>query len=252
MTPDWQSWLPDNVVPPPGVMASLDMLVRQWSERWFERHAFTVRRPIRRAVSGRPMTAAHSILHDDGLAISMSGSGSVLLGALALDLPSDLDWTPADQSILQHVGSQALEDFNTGLIKWSVAESPRRGDGEAPKPRPAAWEAEIGTPLQVPAIRLQWSDACMAGIIKRALPPLNPAPLGKPALALAKTPVSVGAFAGRSRFTLADLRSLNPGDTVMLDRDLSRPLEFVVEGNIDPGRPCRLTGSAAQAMLAIA
>lgn len=253
MTDHWESWLPKNVVPPPGVAAALDILVQQWSQHWFGQYSFAVRRPIQRGgVTTRPISVAHHANFEGGLTVSMVGASTVILGALAAGLTPNAEWSVRDEEILRQVGEKALADFHSRLAKWSLPGAQIR-DGEKAGWSPGAeWRAEVGAPAAAPIIVLQWSDACMADIVKRALPPLKSAPLGKPAYALAKVPVSLGAFAGRSRLKLADLRNLSLGDTVILDRELGKPLDCVIEGTIDPGRPCRLSGDAGHAELIFA
>jgi flagellar motor switch protein FliM len=166
---------------------------------------------------------------------------SFLESALLLDIAAAM--VKAFSAASQELGGPALQHVESVALEQSPLQS---RDGEefcrfAFVTQTAHGRAEIGLAV--------FSDL-LAAVADPALLKTKPRPpeeLRKELMShLAKTPVKVTAWIGRSTVTMRDVTVLEPGDVLLLSRAANDPIELLVMGNIvHMGRPVVCDGHYA-------
>lgn len=205
------AWLPADTQPPAALDALFSAGVAVWEARWFVGGVGQAPRLQRGGGSGWRCNAA-------GLAIGTAPDTALRIGARIVGVPADAR-DGVDRAVLEAVAEPCLLDLRTRLIALAGGD-----DGFVPTAG-SDWVAALGDGL---AFGL--SDALFATLLRRVLPPVGLPRLGSGAAALAVIPVGVGAAVGRAAMRLADLRTLEVGDVVVLDRALSDPVPVALDG----------------------
>ncbi len=205
------AWLPADTQPPAALDALFAGVVAAWEAQWFVGAAGQAPRLRRGGGSGWRCNVA-------GLAIGTASDTALRIGARIVGVSPD-GREGVDRAVLEAVAEPCLLDLRARLI--AVA----GGDDGFVAAAGADWVATLGDGL---AFGL--SDALFAALVRRVLPAVALARLGSGAPALAAIPVAVGAAVGRAAMRLADLRALEVGDVVVLDRALSDPVPIVLDG----------------------
>ena len=168
------------------------------------------------------------------IAIGLPAPGVARLGALALDLDWSAERPAAEIALFDEVGTECLDDLKrrlssplglSGATKWSGPALQRQWHG-------ASRRAEVSDRAGQVQIAIELSEPQFATMAKAQLAPRQPMPaldtLDGPVGALE---VDLSALLGRCDLTLAELRDLAPGDTLLLDRRLDQSLPIFVEGS---------------------
>lgn len=153
-----------------------------------------------------------------------------LLGQLALRVGGSGEVADADQPIVESVGSEALEDLQSRLVRELGLTSSGQSGAPAPDATIAQrWTIERrGSPLR---FELVVSEAWRTELALALMPaPSASMPLDSAATAIASVEVELGASIGRCALTVAELRSLSPGDVLLFDRPLDAALPLAIDG----------------------
>ncbi|WP_322966400.1 FliM/FliN family flagellar motor switch protein [Sphingomonas fuzhouensis] len=220
MTPDARPWLPADTVPPASLRALLAESIEPWSTRWFAGEPLrlsSLRRDGRGDWSWRSLEA--------GLMLGTTADTMVQVGARMLGVEAK-DRAAPDRALLEEVAEDCLGDLRARLVQ-AVAMAPTAE--WRPVVRAPGWVATIGTPPL--HLGLALTDALFAALVLRVLPPAPALPLGSGAAALAAIEVAVSAAVGRAELSVADLRALEIGDVIILDRPLAAPVPLAVDGH---------------------
>ena len=230
MTPSFRPWLPADTAAPRLVLGALADMADAWSREWFAGEGMRAAGALVRVDARGELKKTVWHAHEGGLAIGISASGIAALGAQVLGVPAAGERSAADAALLETVGGECLDDIkkrSATLLRlaekgWTAADSQRAGP---------VHRLEIAGPLRSPVLTLELSADLFVALVKAKLPPPPvPAPLGKPAEALAALPVSLSALLGRSAITVAELSGLAAGDVLVLDRALDAALPLAVGG----------------------
>ncbi len=215
------AWLPADTQPPAALDALFAGAVAAWEAQWFVGGAGQAPRLRRGGGSGWRCNAA-------GLAIGTAPDAALRIGARIVGV-SAAARDGVDRAVLEAVAEPCLIDLRTRLIAVAGGD-----DGFVPVAG-SDWVATLGDGL---AFGL--SDALFAALVRRLLPPVGLPRLGSGAAALAAVPVAVGAAVGQASMRLADLRALEVGDVVVLDRALNDPVPIALDGRPLPRGRARI------------
>ena len=240
MSTDVRAWLPPDTQPPAALQAWLAETVAAWSRHWFVAVRMRLA-PLSRAVRGT--CAWHAL--PCGLMIGAGPETGLRVGAWMLDVAAD-DRAGPDRVLLDAVAAPCLGDLRARLAQRMAAGAPAQW---APVDRLPVWAAAVGNPEAALAIGL--TDAAFATLVARVLPSSPAIPLGCGTTALAATRIAVGAAVGRATLHVADLRALEVGDTVVLDRAVADPVPIAVDGHALAGGTVRVVAAAPQPVLEI-
>ncbi|QXT34456.1 FliM/FliN family flagellar motor switch protein [Sphingomonas sanguinis] len=232
MTPGARTWLPVDTVPPASLRALLAEVVEPWSARWFAGEG--LRLSSLRREGGGPWSWRSL---DAGLMLGTTADTMARIGARMLGVDAE-DRAAPDRALLEEVAEDCLVDLRARLAQV-VAMAP---DAEwRPVVRTTSWVATIGTaPL---SLGIALTDTLFAQLVLRVLPPAPAGPLGSGMTALAATPVTVSAAVGRAELSVADLRALEIGDVIVLDRPLAEPVPLAVDGHALPRGTARIVAA---------
>ncbi len=235
MTGQPRDWLPLGATAHPGVCARIDAAVSAWSAQWFARRTLS-------AVSFTP-TGGEAPAEPAGwrvwraaIAIGCSDRAAARLLDWALDANlGDQGPTRRDRQLIDAFERKLIEDLAT---KVEAALSV----GGATLPAPAMVEAPLGPHG---GLVVGIGDGCGATLLSLAIPlaaalPACRAALGRPSQArerldslrqaLGEEQVVIEAILGQAEIRLADLRTLAPGDVLVLGTPLSGTAELSLVG----------------------
>lgn len=204
-------WLPADTQPPAALDALFAAAVAAWETQWFAGGAGRAARLQRGGGSGWRRNAA-------GLAIGTAPDTALRIGARIVGVPAEAR-DGVDRAVLEGVAEPCLLDLRTRLIGVAGGD-----DGFVPVAG-SDWVAMLGDGLAFGV-----SDALFAVLVRRVLPPVALPRLAAGAQALAAVPVAVGAAVGRAAMRLAELRALEVGDVVVLDRALGDAVPIALDG----------------------
>jgi flagellar motor switch/type III secretory pathway protein FliN len=199
-----REWLPDGALPGRALSAALEEAVERWSKAWFADRPLALRRI-------------------DSAAPAPCGGGTLARRALAAGA-QDQAGTPADTALLAALERRILADLEETAL------------GAVTGRRPASAEAVL-------SVQVGDSDGDLASVAISREAAIRfrkgamPAPRKRPQVAqrrraLGSVRVAVEARLGSAEVALAELRSLAPGDVIVLDRALSEPAELKVRGRL--------------------
>lgn len=228
MTTVARTWLPSLSQVPPRLQAGFADAVAGWSAHWFA-DAPTPMGAFRKCRTVSPSGTAFDWRgSDDGLSVGCADDAAVQTGARMIDVPAR-DRSDPDRRLLEQIGTACLDDLRDRVGKvagTARADSWRQGVA-APD-----WTASVGD-----AVAIGLSDTLVATLAARTLPSAVPPPLGSGREALAQIAIEVSAAVGRAELTVADLRALEIGDVVVLDRRVEDPVPIAIDRRpIDRGR----------------
>ncbi|KQN71168.1 hypothetical protein ASE91_08520 [Sphingomonas sp. Leaf62] len=205
------AWLPADTQPPAALDALFAGAVAAWEAQWFVGGAGQAPRLRRGGGAGWRRNAA-------GLAIGTAPDTALRIGARIVGVSAD-GRHGADRAVLEGVAEPCLLDLRTRLVAVTGGD-----DGFVPVP------ASDRMAMLGDGLAFGLSDALFAVLVRRVLPPVVLPRPGSGAQALAAIPVEVGAAVGRAAMRLADLRALEVGDVVVLDRALADPVPIALNG----------------------
>jgi flagellar motor switch/type III secretory pathway protein FliN len=245
MTFEFRPWLPADTPLPKLALGALADMADAWSREWFAGDGMRAAGALVRVEARGELRKTQWHAHDGGLAIGISASGVAALGAQVLGITVAGERLAADAALLEAVGGECLDDLkrrSAAVMRlpekgWTAADSQRAGP---------VYRLEIAGPSRNPVLTLELSAALFVVLVKAKLPAAPaPAPLGKPAAALAALPVSLSALLGRSAITVAELAGLATGDVLVLDRALDARLPLAIGGTPAARGTCTVSEDGA-------
>jgi len=246
MTEPGRKWLPLTVVEQGGLRDVAREVLDGWSRAWFADAAFGVAR-LKAKAGAAPAVEADAPWRFGGHAVALSCSrrAALRLQELALGIRlGDVTRSGPDQAVLAAFERKLLDDLCLRLeaVLGVAADHPSPGADADP------FDGVGGAIVEV-------SDAGGAAFFKLAVPfdvalgacqPAGAAASGlRPRLAslveaLGPTPVTLDAFLGSAEVAFAELRTLAPGDVLMLDTALSQPAQLALAQSNVPVARARL------------
>jgi flagellar motor switch/type III secretory pathway protein FliN len=226
-------WLPLSVVTREPVRAKITSAVSAWSEAWFSPprrlHATRLTPHNGEAESNRAWRIPRQ-----ALAVSCSRPAATRLLDWALDADVQrLSATHADRRLIEAFDTQVFEDLAARVERALDIEAKAKGDITSPYGPLGGLSVEIADEQgdTLVWLALAMSDllpACRASLSQRARPVEKLTALRG---ALADTPVSIEAVLGSASVGLADLRTLAPGDVLVLDAGLEDAAWLALAGS---------------------
>jgi flagellar motor switch/type III secretory pathway protein FliN len=252
-----QEWMPAEALAAPSVGAAIEAAAAAWGRAWLG----SERLKLKSFGLGAPaMRDPHLDLcwrvyrSEVAVAVSAKAGGRLTSRALAAR-PGDAAQTERDKALIDQVERRLLaalaaaveEAFGIrGQIRAEpeAVENPCRGD----RALSAVLADEDGDTilLAIPAaaaVRFRKSRIPRPSAKRPALTPLLKA--------AAPATVEVEARLGGADLILADLRSLAPGDVLVLDRGLGEPADLVLAGSSLPFARGQIAGADRQLTLTI-
>jgi flagellar motor switch/type III secretory pathway protein FliN len=218
---DSRDWLPANAFGGSLVRTKIDETVGAWAERWLTGADIRVSEPMPCPAKTMAGEAIDWQMPGSAVAVSASRGMTHQLLQRALDVRLDgVIQTDLDRDVTKAFAAKIAEDLALSLEAVL-------GDGQSQDPAPA------GEPTAAPAdfmmfhiadgrdviLSAAMPVAPMLAWLKANLPPRTvPPPIASSLVsALGEAPVTVEAYLGSARMSLADLEHLAPGDVVVLD-----------------------------------
>ncbi|WP_425999049.1 FliM/FliN family flagellar motor C-terminal domain-containing protein [Caulobacter sp. DWR1-3-2b1] len=232
MTRQARSWAPPSIAESPALRAKVAEAVSDWSFAWFARFRLTVGRWD--IVRGDPWTGVEGVrVEGQALGLARGERAAQRLHERAFGV--DLSATPlseADRRVVDGFAREMFDDLLAGLERALSL-------GDFRPEAAATWDGgiKIGLTDDSGAV-LVWLVAPLAAVLpicRSALAPPRPRapPLGRRA-ALAAAAVRLDVILGSADLTIGELRTLAPGDVLVLDRGLHDPVALVIPGSERP------------------
>ncbi|MCW4463802.1 FliM/FliN family flagellar motor switch protein [Sphingomonas sp. BT-65] len=242
-----RSWLPANTC-----FAMVDRrivgIVREWSRTWFGDDDVEIAADgAARWRAAKPLRCAR------GAWLVTSEETVAALGRCALQIEAGANETAPDQTVFDTVGEACLSALRETLVReFDLAGASSAG---AIEDTPAF---AVGTTWNIASRRVPvhlgfvLSEAERVELLLRLLPPPTPGPeLISPGLALAPLEIELATKLGACGVTVLELKSLSPGDVLVLDRELSAPSPLAVNGEPTPRGTCTVSRDADMLVLEI-
>ena len=201
-------------------------LAREWGRNWFDTDDIAVGASSR--MESWPTARRYPC--GSGAWLAVPDETLAAMGRGALHIESGLLETQADRALFDAVGTACFEALRETLVGELSLGRAANHDAVSGRLAPnAVWTIDC----KRAGFRLGFvmGEAERIDLLLRLLPMAQPRHgLTSPGVALAPHEVDLAASLGTCGVTLAELRSLSPGDVLVLDRDLSAALPFVIDG----------------------
>jgi flagellar motor switch/type III secretory pathway protein FliN len=204
-----------------------------WARAWFAQASWDA------VGAWAPEDGTHdgwSTLREGGRIALRARAGAILDIAFAmLGEPARGDLTTRDLRLLRRLAGDALDDLLSRLEDTLPDD-----DAGSIGPEQERWGRVLamdGEPIL--RVSLDRADVCL--LARRAFGPTHAAGgLDRASVALAGVEVSIAAQIGRASLAIDEIGALEPGDILVLDREVNDPVDLVVAGRKSPLR-CSLT-----------
>ena len=226
-------WLPETALAGGLGDALLADQVSQWSEKWIAAGEVKLMRGLGPVSDFRSPKGGRWLLHPEGIALWVDEAADMRVAALMLDHRIEArDLREGDRKLIAGLSERALADFCSllaasfgvgGSVRWTPRAVVADKEWHAPRSAALAVGGECLLELVVE------TDLLVQLVRKAAKKPFT-GKIQPFADGLRDQPVEVGAAIGRSRTRLDELTTLQPGDVLLLDRNLSEPVELAVNG----------------------
>ena len=212
-----RNWLPRQAVSRPAVRAAIATVVDDWSTRWFAagRARLSQLRVAPLPPQGPdawPGWTRHGVFHS-----RLTPPGEARLIELALDFgaaPSRK--SGPDRTLLQEFCRRAVADLVSALEQRLAAAETHASEAQTGDVVLELTDLEGGRILSIST-----PVSAFADLVRASLPQSErQLVLTRRAEALAPTPITLEAHAGRATVTIAELNGLASGDVLVLDRRL--------------------------------
>lgn len=218
------TWLPPDCLASPAAVRPFAQLIAGWAENWFAGPRWGVVGTWSLANSHPARDWPQLRQSPYGFALHADQDAVLSLALDVLDSASETSLTEADLRVLRRLSSRILEDLQARLSRLlgnpAVTEAPEA----------APYMLGIGTPQRT-MLALACPEARLAALVRSEIPRLHVGgPLSPIGPAIADKKVEVCAMLGRASLRIADIRQLEVGDVIMLDRHGNEALPLSVAG----------------------
>ena len=234
MTVSFHHWLPKDAFTEERILQVLANSVAAWSANWFAR--------ARVAVSeiSQDSHAALTTERRFALEMSLDGKRRLLNALLDVDLSRE-SGREGDSRVLSALAVHVVEDLGEridALLSVDAAGSSGR-------------VINVGLAIEGWAIvTLLIAEEALVPLIKAGIEAAAPqCPVSSREAALGRTRLVAHAVLGRTELGLSDLKELNAGDVLVLDRGLSEPVELLLAGRALARGTLRRSGSEVSIQL---
>ena len=250
-----RSWLPETgLVGGPGDV-SLAEEVRRWSRKWIAAGKIDLSRGFGGVNDFSAPAGGSWLVHPNGIALWCAEATEIRLASLILDHRIEQRaLKEGDQKLIAGLSESALSDLCSilagrfgvdGSDRWKRALKIVETEWQAPRSATLSGDSEGLFELVV-------ETSLLVRLVREVS--------AKPSLKKMQTlsdglkdqVVEVGAVLGQSRARLDELTTLQPGDVLLLDRDLAEPVDLAVDGAPSPRRCVIDTEEAALRLRLIA
>ena len=242
MTDEALTWLPLGVTTRDAVQAAIGRAVADWSALWFPRPQVSV--SGFKPTLGEPRDDADGSgwrVYRKTVAISCPRRSASRLAGWALDAPlAELSPRKADRRLLELFERTLIEDLahKVELALGVEAPAPSQVHAQPQVVRnpfgklggaAVTLTEDFGAPLLALAIPL----AALLPLCRSSLAPAprKPAALASFAAALGSADLTIEATLGNAEVPVADLRTLAPGDVLVLQRGLADAVDVSLAGS---------------------
>jgi hypothetical protein len=234
----FRHWVPEGAAAPAALRSAIADMTAAWSAKWFADMTFHVTRPLERRPRIRLRPALVWQSNEGGIALGWADHTPESVASRVIGLAAVPDHRGAhDGALLDSVAQECLGDFRRRCCALAKLPSDAAWSG-APLLDADGYELEIGAGDDGPCIVVAVTAACFARLVRQYLPPASPAPMGDARPALQALPVTLSAFVGGCRVSLAELEQLATGDVLILDRAASEAMPLAIDGRVAPRGRC--------------
>ncbi len=215
-------WLPDTCLASERAARRIGETVADWSRRWIAGDRWQA---LGRwsEIAGND-EADWSPLRSGRATIEVAPGAVTRLALAMLREENRSSFTPRDHKFLRRLAGQAIDDL-AALIDALL---PVDGGG-AGTWAGVPWSLTIGA-VGEPLMRISVAKADLCHLARQAFPRGSASVLASRSSAVADMPVSIGAHLGKATMDIAQVAALEPGDVIVLDRQLSAPATLLVAG----------------------
>lgn len=220
-------WLPHDTNYAP-LEDRITAAVRSWAQSWFGDDGLNLQ--VDSTANAVSLPSSSVQLCASGAWLIASETMVEAMGRAALQLGREAIIHEADRPVIESVGSEALEGLRDHLVRELRLEKSGAVDGRSSGiPVGSRWTIEaVSVGLRVDFVL---SEVERTNALLRLLPKAAPAqPLATAVDALAPLKIELSATLGRCAITVAELRTLAPGDVLLFDRPLDAHLPLMVNG----------------------
>jgi flagellar motor switch/type III secretory pathway protein FliN len=212
-----REWLPKGALIDLKLRERVRQVVATWSECWIAASRLEL----------GDLRCSGAVVQGMALApgLWLAGNEDALedVASLILDIPTTQKFTSSEQALLADLGGTALAELATDL-----SSALRLGSGAMDVPLVGLEVRRVEQP--VPLFSLLVPEAALIALRKAEIGSADtPVPL-EPVAALGEEEIVFEAIIGEAVITAAELRSIRVGDVLVLDNDISEPIELHLRG----------------------
>jgi len=246
-----RDWLPTDALTDQTMQAALAAVVDIWSQRWAHQKGLTLKSlSLVSAQAARPMAQGHSGRIGEAVQMEWSVRHAQRLAHWALgEKPEGVVLSARDRAILNALGEEIAMDLVDRLARRfavivSDAGSPQDGDEIGLTLETRDWGSRLTAFLPAQALVAQRKALCTAQ--SRVQVVLSSA---KPKVVDAS--VEFDVVLGRSDLSLRELRSIEPGDVLVLNSAIDKPIGIFASDDNTPvlGGQLQMTPTGASLTL---
>jgi len=243
-------WLPESALSGDFARRILAELISNWSAKWISAGAVAVAEGFRPVAAAPFADGGRTLAHPEGLALWTSDETELALAGMMLDRRIERgELQEADRALVIGLAERALDDLGAALASAFGLGHGRLQRGTTA--RVSGWDAPCRARLAAAdqvLVELVAETDLLVGLIRNAAAPDTSGHVLSLSDGLRNQVVEVGAILGRSRARLDELATLQPGDVLLLEGDLSEPVEVAFDGMPSPLR-CVIDGEEASLRL---
>ena len=228
------AWLPPSAVSSDRLEPVINHLLAEWAEHWFTGTSATA---IVAFGDDGPLGSSEGVFRSFLPVASIACTRNVkalIAGAMlgvnvAHTLLQSGDW-----EVVEHLAMSCIDDLlrRVARLAQDAGSDVELGDARAELCDCQWWDISLGP--RRGALKLAISASASVAIVKRRLPAAAQPKLGKLREGLGGHTIDLAADLGRCAVSLAELQDLNVGDTLVLDRSASEPVDLTVNGARSP------------------
>lgn len=241
MTPAPRPWLPPNALRDAKLTDALRTEGDRWAAKWF-----TSPKPVSvrmnevrgRSVAGDGACWRHP---GGGLQLVMSSTAHVPIACSMLGLETGAQKLSAqDHALLREVAGACARDFILSTARLFCCDPAAQPAASLDATASLSFAFSLGPASQLLEL---FVDEDLAITARRALSSEDRralAPLSDRREAIGRQSIDVGALIGTGKLGLGDLRTLAPGDLLVLDRGPADFVELAIDGTARPDTRCAI------------
>lgn len=244
-------WLPANATKDGVLTRALTDVAELWAARWFSAPKPISVRMSEAARQSLPSESTRWVSPGGGILLALSPSAHTPIGCALLNLETGAQKLSSnDHSLLQRLSHKCVEDFANDVARlFGTAPLARLDQRE--QLSGLRFSYTLGAASQLLDLFVDESHAISArrSLITTATITGAARPLRSRKEAIAQQKIRVGAMIGSSQLGLGDLRTLQCGDVLVLDRGPADRLNVAIDGAARRETACTITRDGGELLM---